>query len=429
MDSNGEHAHKLFESGDESAIGTVSWFSDGQRVEYLKDDGSSITAFTRDLKGGAPIVVETPTGLKGRDIGHGLSLPDGRAILSVSELGTIGETCNFWMAQNDPRTGKPIGTPRQLTNWSGFCMDPTSVTKDGRQVAFLEYWGHPTVNVADLQAGGKRIGNARHFTLTESRDLVTDWTADSKSLILYSNRAGRDGIYRQSLAEDNAQPLVILQDPFGDPHVTPDGKWVLYVLYPKEDDRLGVSRIMRVPITGGSSSLVLTARPSSTIRCARFPSELCVVAQRSDDRKQVAVTAFDPIKGLGSGITQFPLDPNEDRWSLDLSPDGTRLAAILSPGGPIHILPLHGGSKKKIHVRNWSNLLGLKWAADGRGLFVFSRVREEAVLLHVDPEGNAELLWENRGGNYSPGLPSPDGRHMAIQSTADNKNLWMMENF
>jgi Tol biopolymer transport system component len=35
----------------------------------------------------------------------------------------------------------------------------------------------------------------------------------------------------------------------------------------------------------------------------------------------------------------------------------------------------------------------------------------------------------NRGGNYSSGLPSPDGRYIAVVGTAENKNLWMMENF
>jgi hypothetical protein len=97
MDSSGENARKLFESGDESAIGTVSWSPDGQRINYLRDQGSEITSLSRDLKGNPPTTFEFPGELKGRDINHGLSLPDGRAILSVTEEGTMGNTCNFWI--------------------------------------------------------------------------------------------------------------------------------------------------------------------------------------------------------------------------------------------------------------------------------------------------------------------------------------------
>jgi hypothetical protein len=38
-------------------------------------------------------------------------------------------------------------------------------------------------------------------------------------------------------------------------------------------------------------------------------------------------------------------------------------------------------------------------------------------------------MRENRGGNYGPGLPSPDGRRIAIVGTAQKANMWLMENF
>ena len=59
----------------------------------------------------------------------------------------------------------------------------------------------------------------------------------------------------------------------------------------------------------------------------------------------------------------------------------------------------------------------MDWAADGKGLFVSNGIAQGAVLLHVDLDGNAQVLFKNHGGMWAPGLPSPDGRHLAIVSS------------
>ena len=96
----------------------------------------------------------------------------------------------------------------------------------------------------------------------------------------------------------------------------------------------------------------------------------------------------------------------------------------------MQILSLGGELKREIRLRGWTNLGEVRWAADGRGLFVTSVTPTGgAVLLHVNAQGEAQILRENPGGDYSPGVPSPDGRHLAFVGTADNKNMWLMENF
>jgi len=155
-----------------------------------------------------------------------------------------------------------------------------------------------------------------------------------------------------------------------------------------------------------------------------------VIAERSEDRKQAIICSFDPWKGKGSELTRITLDPKLNDWSLALSPDATRLAVIRNAESAVEILSLHGELKREISVRGWSNLSEVRWTADGRGLFITSITPTGgAVLLHVNAQGEAQILRENPGGDYSPGVPSPDGRHLAFVSTADNKNMWMMENF
>ena len=187
---------------------------------------------------------------------------------------------------------------------------------------------------------------------------------------------------------------------------------------------------MRVPINGGLPQMLFTAAAWSLITCARAPSELCAIAEPSDDHKELIVTALDAMKGRGPQLTRFPLDPNDNRWFLDLSADGTRIAVTRNPAGPIHVISVHGQPMQEITVKNWSNLLEFTWAIDGKGLFLVAGIRGGQVVLHVDLSGNAHRLWESIGAFAAEvAKPSPDGRHLAIQSWTTNGNMWMMENF
>jgi Tol biopolymer transport system component len=48
----------------------------------------------------------------------------------------------------------------------------------------------------------------------------------------------------------------------------------------------------------------------------------------------------------------------------------------------------------------------------------------------VDLEGNAKVLWQHKGGSGDVfGVPSPDGRYLAIRSSVLGGNMWMLENF
>jgi hypothetical protein len=51
------------------------------------------------------------------------------------------------------------------------------------------------------------------------------------------------------------------------------------------------------------------------------------------------------------------------------------------------------------------------------------------VLLYVDLKGNARVLWQYKGDEWGYGLPSPDGRYLAIQGRETNSNVWMLEGF
>jgi DNA-binding winged helix-turn-helix (wHTH) protein len=188
------------------------------------------------------------------------------------------------------------------------------------------------------------------------------------------------------------------------------------------EDPVTPTEILRVPIAGGSPEVIATTRADGFVLCARAPSNLCAIAESTDDRKRIVLTAFDPVKGRGPEITRLAFDLTAATWqNVALSPDGTRLAVIRSPEGPIQILSLHGQAPKEITLKGWSNIQSVDWNADGTGLFVSNGIQRGVVLLHVDLQGNAQVLWRNHGFNATTARPSPDGRHLAILGSTHGK--------
>jgi Tol biopolymer transport system component len=287
---------------------------------------------------------------------------------------------------------------------------------------------HATIYVADLDADGARIGNPTHFTLTESRDLLADWTQDSKAMIFLSNRTGRAGIYKQFLNSDTPELIVTEPGGMANPHVTPDGKWVVYVLDTRARGALGSLQLVRVPIMGGASQRIFPVRAGSLPLCTRAPYNACAIAEPNQDATQIIVTAFDPASGRGPELTRIDVDPAVN-CTFDLSPDGSHIAALTNPAGPLRIVSLRGQHLRVIRPTGLENLQSVHWAANGRGLYVSTGMRSRTALWHLDLQGNSNLLWENRGGQLASGLPSPDGRHMAIQNSDKAANVWMMEDF
>jgi hypothetical protein len=50
-------------------------------------------------------------------------------------------------------------------------------------------------------------------------------------------------------------------------------------------------------------------------------------------------------------------------------------------------------------------------------------------LLHVDLAANAEPLWQQAWPGEIWGLPSPDGRHVAINGLSVEANVRMIDDF
>jgi serine/threonine protein kinase/Tol biopolymer transport system component len=458
MDSNGEHARKLWEGDENTSYPDVHWSPDGQRMAYFRfhQTPAKWEEFleNRDLRGGPPTVILSsgPWWQKG-GLRNFLWLPGGRVIYILGDNDLNGFSCNYWEILVNEQTGEPRSQPRQLTNWAGFCMQYMTVTADYKHIAYLRFSSQRSVEVADLDANGTRISNKRRLTTSEGNEYPMGWTSDSKAVIFHSNRNGSVEIFKQSLNEETPEVIVTGTDDFAPAAsvLSPDGLSLIYTLLPKGQGGASSepSRIMRVAISGGASRWLLTTPLSGPPRCARSPATLCAIAERNSDRTQLIFTALDPTNGRGTELTRFVTDP-EANYSWDLSPDGTRIAVAKQGGRRFDILSLNGRAAHEILVKGWdiginasiasggSEGVDFAWATDGKGLFTAGRTPQESVLLHVDLQGNAHILRQQKeglsptikAGFFGPwGVPSPDGRHLALLGWTRNSNVWMIEGF
>jgi serine/threonine protein kinase len=434
MGPNGEQPRKYYEAKDGAGTSCWGWSPDGKHYLYVSTDESGSTGVSQALEGGPPNKLLGDAELsKMNDI---VLLHDGRVVFDLPEP-TNGSVCNYWTMRLDLATGKRLEEPRRLTNWPNFCVFGGSVTKDDKRLAFVTSSGFYTSYVADLEAGGKPLRNIRRFSLEED-DGVSGWTADGKAIVV-QNVLGGWSMYRQPLDSGTPEPIVssVAGGALLLGATTPDGKSYIGRIWPNGENIEHPTipfPIVRIPLAGGTPETILRLPRLSTVSCARPPSNMCVITEQNSNGRQMVVAILDPMKGRGPELARFDLDRELDPTDLPIctiSPDGTRLAIARSPESPIEIRSLHGQLIHKIPSHSAETWIWLAWSVNQKGLFVTRKGQGGDELLYLDFQGNATSLRKCVGGDTCQGLPSPDGRHLAIndKDQSSNNNMWMMENF
>jgi serine/threonine protein kinase/Tol biopolymer transport system component len=442
MGPNGEDPRKVVMADKGEFLVSVVWSPDSDRLAYerlgLGTAGFRCSIESRDVKGEQLTLVLSDPKLA-LAYGGGLCwLADRRLIYSRAEDSTeispiaVTPEANLWALEVD-KGGRPAGSPRQITHWTDFSLTVQNATADGKRLVFSRVSGQTDVYIGDLEPGRTRLnGPPRRLTLNERNDMPTTWTPDSKAVLFHSDRSGKWQIYRQALDQDSAEPFVVDERKNWIPRLSADDAWILYESWPASDDP-GVpvtSQLRRIPASGGPSQLVLTHHGYIGCRCARAPATLCLVEEHSEDQKALVFVAFDPVKGTGGEVARIATNPGLI-YTWDLSPDGRQIA-MQNPAGEnsIRLLALGDGKTHDLVLKDWAGLsAGPDWAPDGKGFYLASTSPRGATLLYVDLNGQASVLWEQKGSLGTWGVPSPDGRHVAILGDTVDSNVWMLENF
>ena len=428
MGSQGDNPQKVLAVGENDWLEQVHWSPDGQRLAYLRVQRTAEryerSIETCDLKGASPTVVVSEMDVKVSDFWW---LPNERIVYSRRESSASNDD-NLWQIGVDGHSGTPTDRPKRITQWAGSTLGGVSATADGKRLA-LKRTDQYQVYLGELAEGGTRMNSPRRLTNDEASAFPSAWTADSKAVLFFSDRDGTGGIFKQRIDQDTAEPVSTPTQEVGGAVYSPDGAWILYL----ENQKQSHSRLMRVPVNGGVPQLVLETRNDARYECAPAPASLCVLSEESRDQKQLTLTAFDPVKGRGKLLRSIEKDPTASfAWGNGISPDGTTFALARSGEPEIHIrlLSLSNGSDREITVKGWPNLNGRSWARNGKGLYCGSYSAQSRTLLYVDLNGNARVLWRLKGFGGILGIPSPDGRYLAILGgDVINTNVWMVEGF
>ena len=441
MDDDGQNPRELLNGDEDSGFSMLVWSPDGRRLAYIKDHNSAGTNETSiesiDLQNSARITMVASTLLREvsslpSELRSLVWLPDGRVIYSAGERDTNGFTCNYWQLEVDSSTGLPVTKPQPMTSWAGFCLLNVGATENGKQLVFQKISGHRKVFVADFDSKARKITAPKLLTDQEGQEYPTGWTADSKEVIFASNRNGGWQLLRQKYGAEKAELISSrLTDVADQTPVAPDGSSLLNVST-ISSDHASSRQVSKISLAGGAPQPLLTGDVIG-VRCSRPPAALCVMEEESADHNQFVFSTLDALLGRGLEVTRVDRDDITANYEWALSPDGTTIALAKQLDGQIRLISLNHRQPRMIRVIGWSHLRNITWTADGKGLFASHPSKRGGVLLLVDLNGSARVLWELAGQNVYlrdlRALPSPDGRRIAVLGSIVEDNVWMMENF
>lgn len=430
-DADGEHAKQVI-GAEGGEYGSVIWSRDSRRIVYFHyvfkptmDDGK-ISIETCD-----PVTGETDVILSNSRLWNALVwAPDDRIIYSLQEPPPNRTDSNLWAQKIDIQTYKPTGAPVRLTSGPDG-KARIHLSADGKRLTFLRLASTPQIYVAELSPDGNHLGTLKRLSLDEERNLPYDWTPDGKSVIFTSDRNGSFHLFKQAVDQAAPELLVGREENVFVPRLGPQGKFVLFLLTAPPNDPPGSTRLMRIPLSGGTPQLVLTETGINNIQCARTSSNVCIFSQFSAER--LTFYTFDPMTGQKSLLKAIQ-DPEWflENWSL--SPDGSTLALAkkhrAATEAAIRILRVDGTGERTLNLEGWFAISYLDWAADGKRLWVnAASAAGTPTLLSVKLNGRVTPSLEETEMQLGWAIPSPDGRHVALWKSEQSSNVWLLEGF
>ncbi|HXM62224.1 MAG TPA: hypothetical protein VN950_15305, partial [Terriglobales bacterium] len=437
MDSSGDNLKKVLTS--DGQLGNVAWSPTARRLAFIRNLNSNENQRKRSIEtvsldGGPSSVVFTDSHL-GREVLYWMR--DGRLIFSRDEPLQI-EAANLWQIAVDPKTGNPAGEPAKITNWYGVQPLDVSVSKDGNRLVVDKFQNRNDVYIGDLSDTGTRLDSPRRLTFSESRDVPSTWTRDSKAVLFSSNRTGRSQIFTQQLGKDGPDLLVPASDEQTGAQPTPDGRWILYYSTQyAENDSLPATRLMRVATSGAVSEQVLHAQGSPGLAtfifdCPTQPSGSCVISRF--DQGRLVFYALDPIQGQGREVARTQFEPkNVENWSI--SPDGSCIAVVNvnQHGKQISILELDGSGRglpeREIPLPPEWRVFSFGWARQGNGFFA-TVAAPHYQIVRIGLDGKTSVLLDRARDTWLGDVAaSADGLHLAFNQQTFEANVWLLEKF
>ena len=302
---------------------------------------------------------------------------------------------------------------------------------------FLRLHYQNSVYVGRLAENGARLVDSRRFSFEQWTNWPTGWSRESLAVFFNSDRAGRQEVLQQPVAGRDASALVGGSDETRDGRLSPDGRWLLYLAWPRHHNGAD-GRLMRAGVRGELEQTVfpvsgysrrtrtdplvsISAEGHPAFRCPLVSGAGCVLSEKIED--EVIFTAFDPVHGRKGEVLRLA-SSSFSFW--DLSPDGRWIALgrmTRTPGGSAWSLwpAIHRETSKRGAGRIYCRWHG---PATPR-LFSRRLLVQEHPLLRVALDGDTRMLY--RGLKYVENpVASPDGRYLTFGEMTVDGNAWLL---
>jgi Tol biopolymer transport system component/DNA-binding winged helix-turn-helix (wHTH) protein len=434
MSADGGQAH-IIRPAEGSFCGTPAWSPDSRAIAFARSvyiPGLWLSSTEIDVMNVATKAAQLLLARSG--LAPAVAwLKDDRLIFSMDEPPPNRTDSNLWWVHVDSRALRVTGNPTRITSDAGGVAS-VSVSADGKRLALTRRVWQPDVYVADVLDHGASLGPLKRLTLDERADIPYSWTPDGRSVIFISDRYGAFNIFKQDVNDPTPDLLVGGKEPLSIPRLSPDSSQIIYLVQPQLGAASPTVRLMRVPLAGGPSQVILEAAGIMNQQCARAPSTLCLYSQMLS-RTKMRIFSFDPLSGKGAEIEKARVvDEDAFAYNWSLSPDGRTLAMSTKLGEKrepaIRLLSLVDDSDSTLPIPGWPGIACLDWAADGKSIWAVTFTTAEAkTLLNVDLKGHLRPVIEEEKMVMGWAIPSPDGRKVALWKASGGSNVWMVENF
>ena len=440
MGTDGKQSRRVVTGPGEDTFPLVFWSPDGRRIsfqrqhyspEYQRATHGVFDRFYERSYESVELSTGTTTArVPAMRIASATALPDSRIFfLRYRNVTPFTESADqLWEVRTNPTTGAFTGVPYKVTSPIDEYethIYSVSATANGKQIMVLKRSDQNAVFIGDLEEAVPRVFNIRRLTFDERTSYPHAWTADSNSVIFESIRRGTWDIFKQEINQHTPKVLVAAPGMEVLPHLSPDGRWVLYYAAPKMER--GTYKLMRVSVNGGTPEEVPIGGLLDEFRCALGAGKRCVL-RTTVGREYYIFYDLDPIRGKGPELARTKWIPNvTEDW--DVSPDGAQVAIPNhdSREARIRLVSLQPDStrteEREVILPELADLSGVVWSASGHGWFVSVSMTVGKRMLYVYPDGSFRPLGDIPGW----AVPSPDGHRIAFVNTITATNAWLIE--
>jgi len=425
---DGTDEHVLTSTPVAGIIG-MTWSPDGRWLAFVRGLAKEghyswdVAVVTFELATGTVNVIFSDSGLSG-----GLTWSEQDKLqFSRADLPPGQNDTNLWELPLNPRTALPTGPPLRLTSGPDRKY-AASASRDGKKILYGRGGNDPDVYLADIEGSAGHLRNYRRLTLDDRKDMPYGWTADSRSVIFTSDRDGTFHVFRQDI--DQATPEVVVggENSVMIARMNPEQNAVMYLLSADANHKTPPYRLMEQPLTGGEPRKILEGSIISNFQCAFLPSRLCLISD-APTPSTLIIYQFDEHSGQKQEFLRLQEnEPYYFNWTL--SRDGKRVAtARVSTGREptvIHVHEVDTGRDINLPLELGTGVQYIDWTADNKSLWVKIDSGEEQRLVRMELTGKITSSFGSKQSDLGWGIPSPDGKHLAILQGSPRANAWLI---